>query len=184
MSTFTDGSWQEFVEMADHELTCRVLEAELAIATAERESAEDDLWFAEDPRRYEVHFNRPDKEEFFGTILGSYRDICGAERAAYGWRRDYGEWPSAFNLTDRLAMEAGISHRAARIRIQREVNDPSANHHLHIIRAKRLTEILNDEPHTCGPWVRYEDHVRFYVDAAGQERLASQYDVVTRLAAA
>lgn len=181
MSALAEESWQDFVEAAERKLTCRVREAEAVLAEAECDSNWMDRWFEEDPRRTGRYFGDPDERK---SLENLYRKGCLVERAAYGWRRDYGEWPSFLNLIERLAVEAGISHRAARVRIERDVNDPSPDHHLHIIRADHLTAILNDEPHTGGPWVRYEDHVRFYVDPAGQEWLASRYDLLARLAAA
>lgn len=175
-----ETEWQRYLELEALRDECRLLEAETSIERARAEDAWMDLWFMEDPRRWERYFGSDRREFLEGTAGGG----CAVELAAYGWRRDYGEWPSFFNLTDRLSVETGVSYRAARLRIEREVNDPSSDHHLHIIRAERLAEILNDEPHKCGQWVRYEEHVRFYVDAAGQADLEGRHEVVSRMAAA
>ncbi len=183
MTNLTDEWWQDVLEMADLELEIRVLKANSTVNKAQADDLQMDLYYLENPRRMKV-FREGDKDEFAANVEHMYGKGCKVERAAYGWRRDYGEWPSFFNLTDRLATEAGISHGAARTRIQQAVNDPNPERYLHIIRAERLAEILNDEPHTCGPWSGPADNVRFYVAAEGQCRWASRYDALARLAAA
>jgi hypothetical protein len=113
------------------------------------------------------------------------RDGTTVEGAAYGWRRDYAEWPTLYNLADRYAADAGISRAAATKQIIAAVDDPSSDRGLHVIRRSRLLEIMNDEPNTCGPtWShRGEEHLVFYVAAEAQEILATIYRITTASAA-
>ena len=175
----------EFLEECALKTECHVWEAEASINNARCESALEDLWFQEDPERMERYFGS-ERREFLDGLTDDYMQGCAVERAAYDWRREHGEWPSTADLTERLAAQAGISRRAARIRIEREVNDlngPSADHHLYIIPEARLRSILTGEPLREGEGSFPTRDARFYVAAPGQARCAVLYDLLRRAAA-
>ena len=176
----TDAEWVVFLEQCALITEGRVWEAEASINNARCESIMDDLWLKEDPARHERYFGS-DRREFLDGITNDYRRGCAVERAAYDWRRDHGEWPATADLTERLMAQTGISRRAAKIRIDRAVNDSDPDRHLYIIPAAELAAVLAEGPH--GSLWNGPTDVRFYVAAPGHARCAALYGML-RMAAA
>jgi hypothetical protein len=62
--------------------------------------------------------------------------------AIFGWRRDYGEWPSWHNTVDRLAVELRISHKAAARRLAFALNDPSERSTIYALHSSDVERVL------------------------------------------
>lgn len=92
------------------------------------------------------------------------------EQSCYGWRRDYGEWPTRWNLADRLANDARISRHTAAKRIDRSLNlHENQDFYLWATTDGRFEEVLEDGPEWTG-WVP-SDYLRYFVTAEGMEAL-------------
>ena len=174
MSYFTDEEWQDLIERVVLELEVRVLAAEAEVCEAEAFVAWLDLYVVTHPDSETAELIQESKRLIHTRTRSPFsvqRAALHVERAAYGWRRDYGEWPSLLNVIDRLANESGLRHWQAARHILATINDPSDASHLYVIRSKRLVEILRDLPNDCGPvWAREgESDLCVYVSEDGQQ---------------
>lgn len=175
---FDDKEWQELAQLAALEVECRVLAAETAVEQATADDLEMQIYAKENPDHPNVKaLRRYGRAGQAAALALLRRDGGTVEGAAYGWRRDYGEWPTLHNLADRLAGSCGIAGWAAARRVLAAVNDPSDEAGVHVIRAARLREIMGDEPNTCGPtWnPKGEIDLIFYVTAEAQLDCADLY---------
>lgn len=185
MTDLIDAEFERIVELSMLEVECHILEAEATIATHERIDADTRLHVALEPdgrvatlmaeckafvqAHPDVPCDVPD---------AGFRSWC-IDVACYSWRRDYDEWPTLHNLSDRLAADVGISHSQAVRRIVAAVNDPSDRHDLYMVRQARLDEILNDSPPTAGAWVEHEavETMRLYIPASAMtDGVQSSYE--------
>ncbi|MBW3588088.1 MAG: hypothetical protein KY429_01545 [Actinobacteria bacterium] len=83
-------------------------------------------------------------------------------KSVYGWRRDYGEYPTWTNLTDRVASEMFISHEEAQERIAFALNDvTSAVYACHRSDSKKLLAGERADPEPFGYTADKRD---FYLD--------------------
>lgn len=175
--------WDDLYERTRLEVEVQVLAANGAVERAAADDAELLLGYREDPehptyrqivdnaRRLTAYraATTPDPD-WEPRLAGLY-----VEEAVYTWRRDYGEWPSRFNLADRLAETTGLTRRQAEARILATINVADDGYHVHCIRSARLLEILTCEDHGVGPWKAGETDLRFYLLAEAQHRHASDY---------
>lgn len=102
--------------------------------------------------------------------------VLQIERACYGWRREFGEWPTRFNLADRLASETGVSRKRAERLIFQSINNPGDGCRVHCIRGSLLAEILTgtEDLLVLEPWsATGETDLRFYVLAGEAQELPS-----------
>lgn len=174
----SDREWDRLVELTMLEVECHVLAAEAKVEVDAADDVETRLLILQlpDSRLAQLEAQCRDHAQAEPRVPCTVTDIgyvryC-VDLACYGWRRDYDEWPTFANLTDRLAVDRMISHRAAARQILASVNDPSDRAHLHAIRTNRLAEILTDEDTTLGPWQAGQvDDLRFYVAAEGMRDL-------------
>jgi hypothetical protein len=172
-----EEEWQRLTNVMLLEAECHVLAAEAAVEQHRCEDAEAALYVAQHPssrlaelteeaRRY-VRANR--------TVTEPYDEDFGwycIELAVYGWRRDFGEWPSFFNLTDRVAVDRQLPHGVVGRRTREALNEPSSRVHLYMIRTAHLAEILAGYPTSLAPWNgEPEPDMRFYVSADGMTPL-------------
>lgn len=178
------NEWDDLYERTRLEVEVQVLAAEAAVARAAADDAglvlacrahPDEPTTAriiENVRRLAAHESAAiPVRDWEPRLAGLY-----VEEAVYAWRRDYDEWPSRFNLADRIATTTGLSRRQAERRILATINVADDGYHVHCIRAARLTEILTGEDHSVGAWnPSGEDDLRFYLLAVAQERHASAY---------
>lgn len=182
MTCFTDEEWQALLERTALDVEVRVLAADCAVKEAEADAATWDAYVRQFPntkaadveRRLRRHLAALPFEGFTPQLATRH-----VEEAVYGWRRDYGEWPSPLNTADRLANECGITHDEAMEHIIAALNDPSDRAHVYLIRTARIDEIVDDVPNASGPaWASNgETEVSLYVSAEGQSahRLADAY---------
>lgn len=163
----------------------RLLAAEAAVGRAEVEDLER-AWFykavdspqAHEGRHLVLELDRYRRDAALRSTPYWHQELAGLkiEGAVYGWRRDYGEWPSRMNLADRLATETGLSVRRAEKKILDIVNNPSPEVYVYAMRAARMQEVLDDEDYGVGRWnPDGERDLRFYVLAEGQARHARAY---------
>lgn len=180
----TDTAWDDLYERSRLEIEVQVLAAEAAADRARCGDAE--LLLAcrrhpDDPTLATMVSNvrrlaasqaaSAPRRDWEPRLAGMY-----VEEAVYTWRRDYGEWPTRFNLADRLANTTGLTRRQAEARILATINVAADGYHVHCVRSARLREILAFEDHGVGPWnLRGEDDLRFYLLAEAQDGHAESY---------
>lgn len=178
-----DAEWNDLYERARLEVECQVLAAEAAVERAK--TADIDLritirQYPHEPkvarlidsvRRLAAHRANLPAQEWEPRLAGMH-----VEDAVYTWRRDFGEWPSRYNLADRLARMTGLTHRQAERRILATISAADDGYQVHCIRAIRLREILTDADLGAGPWNDGgETDLRFYLLAEAQDRYVSDY---------
>jgi len=162
-------------ELIQLELECRVLHAEAVLTKAEAATAERAVYAAERPDSDYAGMERMLRRNWGTLAIPVWvpeRATVSVEAACYGWRRDYGEWPTMRSLAERLTTSyRNLRHLEATVAITETISDPSEAAHLFMIRSVRLAEIINDQPHTCGPaWVHNaESDMRCFVSAEGQK---------------
>lgn len=172
-----EGDFLRFVEIAGAEMECRIWKAECAVAEAEARQAELNLYLATYPDSpLAVRRDRLQKmarQQFASAPPPLGRDRSDkshrvVERAAYGWRRDYDEWPSWFNLVDRICEERRIYRSAAQRRIVRALNCRTDDACLYAIAHEDLRRVLaEEEPGTRITLPQPIEAFRFYVTAEG-----------------
>lgn len=139
--------------LAKLETACHVLAAEAAAVHADLKAAETLLWCKQYP-------NEPEVQHFIATNakLARYEadspspfieryEAIDVEVAAYSWRRDYGEWPSKFNLADRLAHRLGITNDEAEAMLVRTINNPDEKVGVYGLRSAQAAEAITGEDH-------------------------------------
>lgn len=162
------------------------LAAEVAAIDADLAAVNTLLWCKQNP-------NDPAVQHFVASItkLARYEaespspfmeryEAIDVEVAAYGWRRDYGEWPTKFNLEDRLAHRLDITHEDAQAVLVRTVNNPDEKVGVYGLRTAETAEAITGEDH--GVPVQWnsagETDITLYVAAEVQRAhdLAGDYD--------
>lgn len=174
----------EQMELALLRLEAHFLEAEYNVVNAEAAELRmgHNLWLTRDEpetqRLLKLMQRNLESCKRLGFPYGVLRKPITLEQSAYAWRRDYGEWPSIWNLADRYSHDRGIQRDTAKRAIVRAINDPSDRRQLHAIPIDLLTYILTaDEPDYSSPEVqllaRFQNP-RFYVAPVGLQQFACE----------
>lgn len=113
-----------------------------------------------------------------GFPFGPFAPPVTVEQSAYAWRRDYGEWPTFWNLSDRHAQDCKITQGEAVETILDALNEPSGRRQLYAVSSALLDFILTeDAPDWSSPEAQALadiNNLRFYVAPTGLELFACE----------
>ncbi|MDZ7676186.1 MAG: hypothetical protein U5K30_14105 [Acidimicrobiales bacterium] len=181
----TDAEFDKQMVAAMFEVEAQVLHAEAVVNEHHLDDLRWDCHLAQNPDGADARLEAGTKATVLAHEGRGFTDRRDAhyqafltEFCAYGWRRDYGEWPTTFNLTDRVANDCGITHRTAKRRITSMVKQPDRRpspvphpDRPHGLRSSPAPARPRSAPGTAGP----NPSMRLYVAADGINSLMKTF---------